>query len=212
MRKTMGIVEDAFMQGIPKKSGNSQTDGQILLLFGNRIAEWREDGLWITDCGWLTPTTRNHLNKLPNVSVCQIKRLHYLNGELWDGSWTKVLNQTPPKVKENGRAIFDTTMKYVKTDGWRGYHEPVYAVCGANNTGMWSDSPCRTDVCLRELDGAIKALKGIPIKRMTCASSNVFCVHEYVIVPPDHVEKARKIIEQYYETVRDSVKLLYPVY
>ena len=36
--------------------------------------------------------------------------------------------------------------KYVKTDGWRGRLEPINAICGSNDTGNYSDSPCPSDI------------------------------------------------------------------
>lgn len=204
-------VEDAFITGASKKYGNSQTDGRILLLFGNRIAEWREDGLYITNCGYTTNTTKNHLNVLPNVSICQRKRIWYLNGNEWNGSWVRVVEQVPPMQSCKTATVFDTTTKYIRTDGWRGYSQPVYAVCGANDTGMWEDSPARTDVCLMELERAAKALNGIPHKFVTSGTSNVFCIHRYLIVPPSYIEKARELFTVYYELAKDNTQLLYPV-
>ena len=79
------IVENNFMIGKSSKRGNTQTDGKILLLFGNRIAEHREDGVYITNCGYFTNTTKAHLNLLPRVSIYQKKGEWYLNDVEWDG-------------------------------------------------------------------------------------------------------------------------------
>jgi hypothetical protein len=75
-------------------------------------------------------------------------------------------------------------MSYKNTDGWRGYSEPVNAIAGANNTGNWSDSPCPENVCLSELDKAKEILinKNIPYSFKWCETSNVFCVHGYILV------------------------------
>ena len=43
--------------------------------------------------------------------------------------------------------------RWVSTDGWRGYYEPINAVAGANNTGSWDDSPCPSHVCESEING-----------------------------------------------------------
>ena len=204
------IVENAFMNGESKKYSNSATDGKILLLFGNRIAEHREDGVYITNCGWFTNTTKSHLNVLPNVSIYQRKKQWYLNGEIWNGDWIKISNEIVTQ-KSQIKGVFDTTTKWVSNDAWRGYNEPIYAVCGANDTGSWGDSPCPTYVCDTELKEAIKALKGIPIKCITTESSNVFCAHRYVIVPPNFIDEARRLFAEYYETVKDKTRLLYAV-
>lgn len=98
---------------------------------------------------------------------------------------------------------------WVSTDGWRGYEQPIYAVCGANDTGMWSDSPCKSDVAYKELELAKKALKqaGINHKKTTCRSSNVFCVHHYLVVPEEDVQKGKEIIRELLQTV--DTQLLY---
>lgn len=106
---------------------------------------------------------------------------------------------------------FSSKTKYVKTDGWRGYSEPLYAVCGANDTGTYDDSPCPTHVCLKELKEARKALKGIPSRMIVTESSNVFCVHRYIIVKPSQVEEARKLFAEYYEKAKSETRLLYAV-
>lgn len=209
--KANGIVQKSFLLGYAKRHGNAATDGQGLLLFGNRIAEWREDGLWITNAGYPTNTTKNHLNLLPNVSIFQRKRVWYLNDHPWDGEWVRVVEQIPPVKQNTNSVIFDTTTHYVSTSAWRGYPQPIYAVCGANNTGMWEDSPCPTDVCDRELQDAIKALGNIPTKIIETETSNVFCTHKYVIVPPSRIDEAREIFNEYFESVKPNTTLLYSV-
>jgi len=65
----------------------------ILLLHGNEIAYRYNDPkktLSITNCGWFTPTTKERLNALPNVSIMQANFVWYLNGEEWDGNLTEV--------------------------------------------------------------------------------------------------------------------------
>lgn len=114
--------------------------------------------------------------------------------------------------KKATEAPFDLSKSYVATDGWRGYEQPVYAVVGANDTGMFSDSPCRSDVADRELKDVEAILKkaGIPTKRDTCQTSNVFCVHHYIIVPPLYFEQAKKIVTDNYD--RASTLLLYKTF
>ncbi len=75
-------------------------------------------------------------------------------------------------------------IRYIKTDGWRGYSQPLTAVCGANNTGSWSDSPCPESVCVSELDKAKTVLinNNIPYSFGWFESSNVFCSHGYIMV------------------------------
>ncbi len=93
---------------------------------------------------------------------------------------------------------FSKRTKYVRTDGWRGYEEPIYAVVGANDTGTFEDSPYNSNVTTKEL-GAVKMLlksNGIPYREVSCKTSNVFCIHRYVIVPPEQHEVAKKLISE----------------
>jgi hypothetical protein len=104
---------------------------------------------------------------------------------------------------------FSLKKRYVRTDGWRGYEEPIYAVCGANDTGGWEDSPCPSHVGDKELKAARQVLKGIPVKRVACNTSNVFCIHKYLVVPIDQVGEARARIKKYLS--ENETQLLYAV-
>lgn len=106
-------------------------------------------------------------------------------------------------------AKFDMSTYYVRTDGWRGYSEPIYAVAGANDTGTHGDSPCPSDVCEAELLAVIELLKkaGIKYRATACESSNVFCVHRYVVTLPADAPAAREIVKNY--LAENSTTLLY---
>jgi hypothetical protein len=210
MRKVSKEIAQAFMRGERKSIGNTKTDGRIMLLYGNRIAEWREDGVYITNCGWRTMTTKDRLNALPEVNIYQSGGNWYLNGsdEPWDGNWVKVIHDTPPAHDPaKSRNMFDLSETWVSSDGWRGYREPKYAVCGANDTGMWEDSPCRSDVAMSELESAVKVLEmnKIPTKVTTCETSNVFCVHHYVVVPPYYIDNAREVVRQHINNIQTNL-------
>jgi hypothetical protein len=99
--------------------------------------------------------------------------------------------------------------KYIRTDGWRGYEQPVNAVCGANDTGSFSDSPCPSHVRKAEIGKAVKLLRQnkIPYRTTWCQSSNVFCVHQYVVVAPEHKETAISLIKP----LVDETRLLYVI-
>ncbi len=92
MRKTSRDARNAFIEGRNFNSPNTKVinDGEgrsALILFGHVIANKDEHGkITIRNCGWQTPTTKERLNALPNVSIQQIKGQWYLNGELWDGN------------------------------------------------------------------------------------------------------------------------------
>lgn len=106
---------------------------------------------------------------------------------------------------------FNYKTRWVSNNAWRGYVEPLYGVCGANNTGEFPDSPCPTKVCKGELEDAAKALGDIPYKLKAFETSNVFCEAVYVIVPPKYVVEARRRFAEYFETARYSTRLLYAV-
>jgi hypothetical protein len=61
-----------------------------LYLFGHCIAKKENNKLFITNCGYFTNTTKEHLNGLPNVKIYQKDSKWYLNNELWDGNWIEV--------------------------------------------------------------------------------------------------------------------------
>jgi hypothetical protein len=82
----------AFMNAEPFKKSNMEVEVlpnvTVLKLFGNRIAYRYNDPertISITNCGWDTPTTKERLNALPNVSIQQKNFEWFLNGEKWNG-------------------------------------------------------------------------------------------------------------------------------
>ena len=86
MSNVTSNISNAFLKGEARKINNSYTDGKSLYLFDNKIAEHRDDGMYITNCGWESKTTKERLNGLPDVRINQFKKKWYLNGEVWDGS------------------------------------------------------------------------------------------------------------------------------
>lgn len=101
MRKITRLALDAFMAREPFALDNTQVKidpvvGGIeveLYLFGNLIAKrFANDQLWVTHAGWPRNTTKERLNALPGVSIQQVKGDWYMNGDLWDGRWTEVLD------------------------------------------------------------------------------------------------------------------------
>lgn len=96
MRKITIEAINAFMNNKPfARSSTIVTkinELMVLYLHGNRIATKciNTNKIKITNAGWFTVTTKERLNGLPNVSIRQKKGKWYLNGELWDGSWTEI--------------------------------------------------------------------------------------------------------------------------
>lgn len=112
------------------------------------------------------------------------------------------------KTKTSG---FTSLKKYIRLDGWRGYMQPVYAVAGANDTGMANDSPCPSNVCHNELKGVRSMLRknGIKTRELVCESSNIFCIHRYVITKIEDFARAKTLMGEYFAKVKASTSLLY---
>ena len=102
-----------------------------------------------------------------------------------------------------------TKTKWVSTDGWRGYSEPVNAIGGCNHTGSWEASPCPTNVVQRELNGFKRILKknGIRFRTLVCNTSNVFCQSVYLLVDPENRERGLELSQEYSRV--DGVRLFY---
>ena len=90
MRQVTEQIASAFINGERKTVSNTHTDGKNLFLHGNLIAKKENGSLYITDAGWQTNTTKERLNGLPGVSICQKKGTWYLNGTKWNGQFIKV--------------------------------------------------------------------------------------------------------------------------
>ena len=93
---------------------------------------------------------------------------------------------------------FSKKSKWVSTDAWRGYSEPVYAVAGVNDTGMWSDSPSpshKTNADLNKFRNELKKL-GVPTRKTVGQTSNVFAVNQYLIAPVELFPTAKQKVHQ----------------
>jgi uncharacterized protein YneR len=95
MRKITREAVEAFNNNLPFNKGNTVvfvSEMQTTLrLHGSSIARKREGKLEINPCGFLTNTTKERLNGLPNVNISQKNFIWYLNGvELTSDSWTLV--------------------------------------------------------------------------------------------------------------------------
>lgn len=96
MKKITETIANAFAQGAKKSVGNTMTDGNAVFLHGNKIAEWREDGLHMSLAGWNTVTTRERLNGIAQVLGLKVGFTQkafepYLNRKLIDSTdWHNV--------------------------------------------------------------------------------------------------------------------------
>jgi hypothetical protein len=100
-----------------------------------------------------------------------------------------------------------------KGDAWgRGIIvQPIYAVAGSNDTGMWSDSPCPSDKVTAELNMMKQELKnaGIPSKEAGTPSSNVFMGRRWLIVPKEKFTEAKKIADKFLKEHEADTKYIY---
>jgi len=124
MRQVTREVCGSFKDHKARTVGNSHTDGATLYLHGNAIAQWRDDGLYITNAGWPTVTTKERLNGLDGVRIHQEKGQWYLNGHKWDGEWirvdtfkgnvsdddTKAANKMLTRIKEYSKLYMDSSI------------------------------------------------------------------------------------------------------
>jgi hypothetical protein len=86
---------------------------------------------------------------------------------------------------------------WVSINAWRGYQKPVNAIAGANDTGVYPDSPCKSNIRKDEIGRAKSLLRknGIRFSTTWGQTSNVFCVSQYILVNPDDRQKATEVIE-----------------
>ena len=96
MRKITDEAVSAFLDRKPFKKSNMKVQldfGGVwkLKLHGNTIATIDEmNMLSISNAGWESNTTKERLNGLPNVRINQKKFQWYLNGNEWNGEWTRI--------------------------------------------------------------------------------------------------------------------------
>ena len=95
MRKITREAVDKFLSKTPFSKSNMEVDQAFgtyrLKLHGNTIAVLDEfNMLSISNAGWASNTTKERLNGLPNVGIYQKNWQWYLNGNEWNGEWTRV--------------------------------------------------------------------------------------------------------------------------
>jgi len=179
MRQITFDIVNAFEGRRAKKINNSETDGTSLWLFGNKIAEWREDGIWITDAGWQSKTTKERLNGLTGVSIQQRAGNWYLNGNFWQGEWTSV-NENNGIVATPQEAVqFDTTSE------WKGkYSKPIYSVFHTH---------IEAEV---EKVEYLLWIMGIPTKKMYSDTDGEYKPNHFVVVPIAEFDKASEFMKK----------------
>ena len=187
MRKITREIVDAFQNSRSLTIGNSRTNGESLWLFDNKIAEIRRDGLWITNAGWDSATTKERLNGLSSVHIIQRRGNWYLNERQWDGSWVHVdsfsrgVDVSIPE--ENVQDVeFDVTSTWME----QGYSRPVYSIY---------------HTLLEEGLRAVEILlngEGIPTKRMESDTEGVYRPNYFIVVRPEDVQASANILSMYF--------------
>ena len=115
-----------------------------------------------------------------------------------EGTLHTVTSQGEPLVPVRKKLTFSKKKKWVATDGWRGYEEPVYAIAGVNDTGMWSDSPSpsnKTNAELHKFRATLNKL-GIPTRKVTGQTSNVFAGNQFLIAPKELYPTAKQKVKE----------------
>jgi hypothetical protein len=182
MRKITREIVRAFENRTSLRISNSKTDGTSLWLFGNKIAEWRHDGLWISNGGWNSRTTKERLNGLRGVRVEQFRGVWFLNENEWNGSWVNVeawnyglisLNQNQSEQVAN-EPEFDVTSEWTE----HGYSRPIYSIFHTLNEANL---------------GTVESLlneQGIPYRRMESDTEGMYRPNYFIVVRPEDVDRA----------------------
>ena len=95
MRKITREAVDKFLSKTPFRKSNMAVVEDYgvykLKLHNNTIAVLDEfNMLSISNAGWMSNTTKERLNGLPHVHIKQKNYQWYLNGNEWNGEWTRV--------------------------------------------------------------------------------------------------------------------------
>lgn len=112
MASSIKPVIDAFLNKKLKKITNTESKIHELYLFGNKIAEWRGNDIYICNGGYVdkkgnicSATTKDRLSML-GARISQVKGRIYLNGVLWNGDWIKLGDTPKQEIKQQKQTLF----------------------------------------------------------------------------------------------------------
>lgn len=192
MRQITQRIVHAFQGRYELRIDNSRTDGTSLWLFGNKIAEWREDGLWVSNGGWDSKTTKERLNGLSGVNIVQRRGTWFLNGREWDGRWINVDAWNDGieyvdggSVREENEQEFDVTSEWTN----EGYSRPLYSIY---HTLVESNL---------EAVEQVLSEAGIPSRRMESDTEGVYRPNYFIVVRPEDVVRASSVLCENYSLV-----------
>lgn len=185
MRQITRQIVRAFENRTSLRISNTRTDGQSLWLFGNKIAEWRDNGLWICNAGWKSVTTKERLNGLTGVNIQQVRGIWFLNENEWDGTWVNVdnWNQYGNTIRYVGQDLteevanepeFDVTSEWTEF----GYSRPVYSI-------FYTLVESHLESIEQRLND-----EGIPSRRMESDTEGMYRPNYFLVVRPEDVERA----------------------
>jgi len=193
MRQITREIVNAFENSRSLTIGNSRTNGESLWLFGNKIAEIRRDGLWITNAGWKSVTTKERLNGLSGVRIQQLRGKWFLNENEWDGTWVHVDNwnqygNTIQYVSQEQSEQVANEPEFDVTSEWteHGYSRPVYSIFHT-----------LVDTEINSVESLLNE-QGIPSKRMESDTDGMYRPNYFVVVRPEDVERAVNILAESY--------------
>lgn len=186
MRQITRDIVNAFQNSRSLRIGNSRTNGESLWLFDNKIAEIRRDGLWISNAGWQSRTTKERLNGLSGVHIQSVRGNWFLNGRAWDGGWVNVdaWNDGAESVPEENvqEPEFDVTSEWMP----EGYSKPVYAVFHSLK-----------EASIEPVEAMLNG-EGIPTRKTESDTDGVYRPNYFVVVRPEDVDKAVRILSEAY--------------
>jgi hypothetical protein len=194
MRKITQQIVNAFQNSRSLTIGNSRTNGESLWLFDNKIAEIRRDGLWVSNGGWDSKTTKERLNGLSGVNIVQRRGVWLLNERVWDGRWVNVDAWNDGIEYVDGSSVpeeneqepeFDVTSEWTN----EGYSRPVYSIYQT-----------LVEVNLEPVEAMLNG-EGIPTKRMESDTEGMYRPNYFVVVRPEDVVRASSILCESYSLV-----------
>lgn len=185
----MSIVTEeicrAFEERRRLRLSNSKTDGTSLWLFGNMIARWVDDEIYISNAGWRSKTTKERLNGLTGVNIVQRAGSWYLNGNYWEGEWTSVNENNGIRATMQTEAPQEDEQEFDTTSTWNkagGYSVPNYAVCH-----RFSEADLFASECVLNANG-------VKFRMVETDTAGEYKPNYFIVVMPEDLELAKSLL------------------
>lgn len=183
MRLITEKICDAFENRRALTISNSRTDGDSLWLFNNKIAQWINGQIWISNAGWSSSTTKERLNGLRGVNIRQVRGVWYLNNQIWDGSWicpSTMIFESDVEQEIESEVEFDLTSEWIASEG---YSKPIYSVYHSLTLSG------------AHLKGAILTENNIRIRVVEADTAGKYKPNYFVVVHKVDFDRAKKLIQ-----------------